>query len=346
MAGIELIGVPFDGCGQPGARGRRPRPALIRRSTCNKAAFRVPQCVMAIVLGRNQYGKAEVRVVAVDRSSPRHTLVDLDVSSSLRGDFTAAHTAGDNGHVLATDTQKNTVFAFARDGVGTPEEFGLRLARHFAGSYAWITGARVAIDSYGWDRIDVGGRPHDHSFRRAGGEVRTAVATVDGDDTHVLAGLGDLVVLKTTGSEFWGFPRDRYTTLAETRDRILATAVTARWRYTRTDLDFDACFAAVRTALLEAFAGTHSLALQQTLFAMGEAVLEQNGCVAEIRMSMPNRHHFLQDLSAYGLDNTPDGTGPVVYRVDDRPYGLIEGTVLRDDVPPAPAAWQGTPGFC
>jgi urate oxidase len=296
---------------------------------------------MAIVLGPNQYGKAEVRVVAVDRSTPRHTFVDLNVSSSLRGDFTAAHTAGDNAHVLTTDAQKNTVFAFARDGVGTPEAFGLRLARHFAGSYDWITGARVAVESYGWDRITVGGQPHEHGFRRAGAEVRTAVVTVDGDAAHVLAGLSDLVVLKTTGSEFWGFPRDRYTTLAETRDRILATAVTARWRYTGTDLDFDALFSSVRTALLETFATTHSLALQQTLYAMGEAVLERHPDVAEIRISMPNKHHFLQDLSAYGLDN-PD----VVYHADDRPYGLIEGTVLRDDVPPADVAWQGTPGFC
>ncbi len=296
---------------------------------------------MAIVLGPNQYGKAEVRVVAVDRSTPRHTLVDLNVSSSLRGNFTAAHTAGDNAHVLTTDAQKNTVFAFARDGIGSPEAFGVRLAKHFAGSYDWITGARVAVESYGWDRISVGGQPHEHAFRRTGAEVRTAVVTVDGDEAHVLAGLHDLVVLKTTGSEFWGFPRDRYTTLAETRDRILATAVTARWRYTGTDPDFDALFAGVRTTLLETFAATHSLALQQSLYAMGKAVLEQHADVAEIRMSMPNKHHFLQDLSAYGLDN-PD----VVYHADDRPYGLIEGTVLRDDVAPAEVAWQGTPGFC
>ncbi|WP_324275251.1 factor-independent urate hydroxylase [Blastococcus brunescens] len=161
---------------------------------------------MAIVLGPNQYGKAEVRVVAVDRSSPRHTLVDLNVSSSLRGDFAAAHTTGDNAHVLTTDAQKNTVFALARDGVGTPEEFGLRLARHFAGAYDWITGARVAVESYGWERIAVGGTDHDHAFRRSGAEVRTAVVTVDGSEAHVLAGLTDLVVLKTTGSEFRGFP--------------------------------------------------------------------------------------------------------------------------------------------
>jgi urate oxidase len=301
---------------------------------------------MAIVLGRNQYGKAEVRVVAVDRSTPRHELVDLNVSSTLRGDFTAAHTAGDNAHVLTTDAQKNTVFAFARDGIGTPEQFGLRLARHFAGSYDWITGARVAVESYGWDRITVGGRPHDHSFRRAGGEVRTAVVTVDGDDTHVLAGLTDLVVLKTTDSEFWGFPRDRFTTLAETRDRILATAVTARWRYATPELDFDACFDGVRTALLETFAATHSLALQQSLFAMGRTALEQHPDVAEIRLSMPNRHHFLQDLSAFGLGNSPGADETLVYSADDRPYGLIEGTVLRDDAAPAEAAWLGTPGFC
>ena len=301
---------------------------------------------MAIRLGPNQYGKAEVRVVAVDRSGPRHTLVDLNVSSSLRGDFAAAHTAGDNAHVLATDTQKNTVFAFARDGVGSPEAFALRLARHFAGAYDWITGARVAVDAFGWDRIAVGGQPHDHAFRRAGGEVRTAVVTADGGDVHVLAGLTDLVVLKTTGSEFWGFPVDRYTTLPETRDRILATAVTARWRYTTTDLDWDDAFAGVRTTLLETFAATHSLALQQTLYAMGEAVLEQHGAVAEVRFSMPNKHHFLQDLSAFGLRNDLDGEGAVVYHADDRPYGLIEGAVLRDDVPPADIAWLGTPGFC
>jgi urate oxidase len=296
---------------------------------------------MAIRLGPNQYGKAEVRVVAVDRSGPQHSLVDLNVSTSLRGDFAAAHTAGDNAHVLATDTQKNTVFAFARDGVGSPEAFGLRLARHLAGAYDWITGARVALESHGWARIGVGGQPHEHAFRRDGGEVRTAVVTADGDDLHVLAGLRDLVVLKTTGSEFRGFPRDRYTTLAETRERILATAVTARWRYSGTDLDFDEVFTGVRTTMLETFAVTHSLALQQTLYAMGEAVLERHGCVAEVRLSMPNKHHFLQDLSAFGLDN-PD----VVYHADDRPYGLIEGTVLRDDVPPAEVAWQGTPGFC
>jgi urate oxidase len=300
---------------------------------------------MAIRLGPNQYGKAEVRVVAVDRSSPRHTLVDLNVTCSLRGDFTAAHTTGDNAHVLTTDTQKNTVYAFARDGIGEIEDFGLRLARHFAAAYPWIDGARVEIAEHGWDRIavDHAGHDHaghDHAFARAGAEVRTAVVTVAGGAEHVLSGLTGLVVLKTTGSAFDGFPRDRFTTLPGTDDRILATAVTARWRHTGTP-DWAGSFAAVRAALLGAFATLPSDALQQTLYAMGRAALETDPELAEIRLSMPNKHHFLQDLAPFGLDNPK-----VVYHAADRPYGLIEGTVRRDDVPAAEAAWAGTPGFC
>jgi urate oxidase len=283
---------------------------------------------MAIVLGPNQYGKAEIRVVAVDRSAEQHQLKDLTVSTALRGDFAAAHLAGDNAHVLATDTQKNTVFAFARDGVGEIEDFGLRLAGHLAGAYPWITGARVEVAEHPWERVD------GHAFARSGtGETRTTTVTVDNGQEYVLSGLDGLVLLKTTGSGFAGFPRDRYTTLAETDDRILATAVTARWRHA--DPADRAPHAAVRAALVETFAALDSLALQQTLYAMGEAALARHPGIAEIRLSLPNKHHFLQDLGPFGLDNPK-----VVYHADDRPYGLIEGTVTRDDAPPAPVAWS------
>ena len=291
---------------------------------------------MRIVLGPNQYGKAEIRVLAVDRSAPEHRVKDLTVSTALRGDFAAAHLAGDNAHVLATDTQKNTVFAFARDGIGEIDDFGLRLARHLAGAYPWIGGARVEVAEHPWQRI----ASHGHAFARSGsGETRTATVTVESGREYVLSGLSDLVLLKTTGSSFAGFPRDRYTTLAETDDRILATAVTARWRHA--DPADRAPHAEVRAALVETFATLDSKALQQTLYAMGEAVLARHRGIAEIRLSLPNRHHFLQDLSPFGLDN-PN----VVYHADDRPYGLIEGTVLRDDAPEPGPAWDGTPGFC
>lgn len=285
---------------------------------------------MAIVLGDNRYGKAEVRLVRVDRGSDRHDLTDLNVSVSLSGDMADTHLTGANDKVLATDTQKNTVFAFARDGVGSIEDFGLRLARHFVDSQPGIHTARVRIERFTWTRLG------PHSFSRAGDGTRTAVVTYDGYTSWVLSGLADLTVLNSTDSEFWGFPRDEYTTLDETKDRILATAVNATWRHTTTDgVDWETSYDTARQSLLDAFSGTYSLSLQQTLYAMGQRVLVTDPGLAEIRLSLPNKHHFLSDLTPFGLDNP----GEVFYAAD-RPYGLIEGTVLRDDAPPAGPAWN------
>jgi urate oxidase len=284
-----------------------------------------------IVLGDNRYGKAEVRLVRVDRGdSGVHRLKDLNVSVALSGDLAATHLTGDNSAVLTTDAQKNTVFAFAAEhGVGAIEDFALLLARHFVSSQAAIATARVAVDEYSWDRIAATG----HSFVRSGREVRTVTVTADGDESWVVSGLRDLVVLNSAGSEFWGFARDKYTTLAETTDRILATAVDARWRYAG-QVSWDDAYREARDAILTAFADTHSYSLQQTLYAMGKRVLETLPPVAEIRLRLPNKHHFGADLARFGLEN--NGT---VFYAADRPYGLIEGTVTRDDAPPPGKAW-------
>ncbi|PXY27116.1 factor-independent urate hydroxylase [Prauserella muralis] len=297
---------------------------------------------MAITLGPNQYGKAEVRLVTVDRDGPVHNLTDLTVSTALRGNLDATHLTGDNADVVATDTQKNTVYAFAKQApVGEIEDFALRLGRHFTSSFEQITGARILIERHGWQRIDVGGTPHDHAFSRSGDERRTTAVTIADGQAWVVSGVSGLVVLKSTGSEFHGFPRDRYTTLAETSDRILATAVTARWRYRDvTGIDWSACHADARAALVETFATKHSLSLQQTLYAMGEAVLERRPEIAEVRLSLPNKHHFLVDLSPFGLSNDNE-----VFHAADRPYGLIEGTVLRDDAGDPGLAWHTLPAF-
>jgi urate oxidase len=305
---------------------------------------------MTIRLGANQYGKSEVRVVRVYRDTPRHQIRDLNVSSSLRGRFEAAHVSGDQRDVLPTDTQKNTVFSFAKEkGVGSVEEFALVLADHFIEAAPAAEGARVAIEEYCWDRIDVGGAGHDHSFVRGGSGVRTTVVNVDGagEDrvAQVVSGLRDLTLLKSTGSEFHGFLKDGYTTLAETDDRILATDLVARWRYDASavarGLDYDKSFDAIKALLLQRFAEIHSYALQQTLYGMGEAVLQQHPDVAEIKFSAPNNHHFLVDLAPFGVDNPGE-----VFHAADRPYGLIEATVVRDDSADPGNAWYGVPGFC
>ncbi|WP_329259721.1 urate oxidase [Actinoallomurus sp. NBC_01490] len=283
-------------------------------------------------LGPNRYGKAETHVVRVTRDGDVHHLRDLTVSVALSGAMEAVHLTGDNSAVLTTDAQKNTVFAFARKhGVDSPEAFGLLLARHFVGSQPSIHHARVSIEEHLWDRIG-GGR---HSFVRRGGETRTALIHHDDEATHVVSGIRDLVVLNSTDSEFWGYVKDEYTTLPETRDRILATEVAAQWRYTSAEADWEGSYPEARRHLLEAFAGTYSLSLQQTLYAMGDRLLDGMPEVCEVRLSLPNRHHFAVDLEPFGLDNENE-----VFFAADRPYGLIEGAVVRDGAPDAGPAWS------
>ncbi|HEX4356900.1 MAG TPA: urate oxidase [Pseudonocardia sp.] len=294
-----------------------------------------------IVLADNQYGKAETRVVRIYRDTDRHELRDVNVSTALRGDFGDAYRTGDQAKVLPTDTQKNTCYAYAKEkGLREIEQYALSLGRHFVADVAPVNGARIEVEEYSWDRVEVDGREHDHTWVRRGSEVRTTVVTVQDDQAWVVSGLRDLVLLKSTGSEFAGFLTDEYTTLPETHDRIMSTSLVARWRYTDTEADWDKTWADVRRLLLERFATVHSLALQQTLWEMGSAVLQAHPEIAEIKLSAPNRHHFVVDLSPFGLENPNE-----VFYAADRPYGLIECAVTREDAPDPGLAWATVPGF-
>lgn len=285
-----------------------------------------------------------VRVARAAHPGGGDLIRDWNVSTSLSGDLDAASLAGDNSHVLPTDSQKNRVYALARElGPVAPEAFGLRLASFFVTSQEPITRARVSVEEYGWSPVGVTG----HSFARSGDLVRTTTVVLDAErGASVVSGVRDLVVLNTTGSEFWGYPKDAYTTLPETKDRVLATAVDARWRYRPAALggdaaddedaalDWDRAFAAAKAALLAAFSGTYSYSLQQTLYAMGTRVLADVPAACEVRLALPNKHHYLVDLAPFGLDNPSE-----VYNAGDRPYGLIEGHVLADDAPEEGLAW-------
>ncbi|HEX6454313.1 MAG TPA: urate oxidase [Trebonia sp.] len=291
-------------------------------------------------LGANQYGKAEVRVVRVARGAGPDggdMIRDWNVSSSLSGDLADSHLTGDNAKVLPTDSQKNRVYALAKEmGAVPPEAFGLELASFFTSSQEPITRARIAIEEYEWSPIGATG----YSFARSGDLTRTTVVIHDAElGTSVVSGIRDLVVMNTTASEFWGYPKDPYTTLPETKDRILATAVNASWRFRPSaagapGTDWDGSFAAARAAVMEAFAGTYTYSLQQMLYALGSAILGAVPETCEVRLALPNKHHYLIDLSPFGLENERE-----VYHADDRPYGLIEGTVLADDAPDAGIAW-------
>ncbi|WP_120004897.1 factor-independent urate hydroxylase [Nesterenkonia muleiensis] len=300
--------------------------------------------MVSVSLGANKYGKAENRVVRIYRDTPRHQIIDLNVTSQLRGeDLLDSYLTGNNELVVATDTQKNTIFAFAKEhGIASAEEFLLKLSEHFVGEFDWIQGGLWQAEEYAWERISVDGQEHDHSFVRGGYGTRLATVQVAEGATHVTGGVKDLVVLKSTGSEFAGFPRDKYTTLVETDDRIMATSVTGRWRFlpeaVEAGIDYNGLYSEVSEILLSTFASVHSLALQQTLFEMGKAAVAARPEIAEVKFAMPNKHHFAYDLSPFGLENPNE-----VFYAADRPYGLIEGTILRDGAAPAPEAWVDVP---
>jgi urate oxidase len=284
-------------------------------------------------LSANQYGKAEIHLVRIYRDSPRHEIRDLTVTTSLRGDFEDAYTTGDQSKVLPTDTQKNTAFAFAKThGEGAVEDYALALGRHFVDNDEFAREATIEVLVDGWDRVVVGGAEHEHTWVRRGPERRTvrvdAIGTGDDQRLEVTGGVTDLVILKSTGSEFHGFHKDEYTTLGETDDRILATSIDAAWRFGTFPADWDAAFDAARAALVGTFATWHSLALQQTLWQIGQAVLDAVPELAEVKLAAPNKHHFLYDFSRFTVE-PPIPNDNEVFHADDRPYGLIEATVTR-----------------
>jgi urate oxidase len=227
--------------------------------------------------------------------------------------------------VLPTDTMKNTVYALAaKTAVDEPEPFGLALCRHFLERNPLLLKVRVDIVEHPWGRIVLGDKPSGQAFVRAGADTRTATLQGERQRTTVGAGLSDLVILKSSRSAFTGFPRDEFTTLPDTTDRLLATSLTATWRYRDSDVDFGASWQAVRRTLLEAFAEHDSKSVQHTLHAMGQAVLESVDAVTAIRLVMPNKHHLPVDLARLGLENRNE-----IFVPTDEPYGLIEATLVR-----------------
>ena len=282
---------------------------------------------MRIKLGANRYGKNAVNLSRIIRHEGYHEFRQVSVSVALSGDFDAAHTLGDNSLILPTDTQKNTVYALAREHfTGTIEAFGLALSQHFLSRNPQVAQVRIELVEHLWQRMAFDdGTPHPHSFTGGGSEKRTAVVTHTAAGPAVTAGLRGLLLLKTTDSAFVGYPKDEFTVLPETSDRILATECEASWDYTAADLDFEALYQQIRQSLLRTFAGHQSRSVQHTLYAIGEKILQENDVVAEISLVMPNKHHIPFNLEPFGQANTNE-----VFVATDAPFGYITGTVTRE----------------
>ncbi len=274
----------------------------------------------------NSYGKSRVRLTKVVRKTAVHELFEINADIQLQGAFEASYTQGDNRDVIATDTIKNTVYVVAKENdFSSIEDFAVLLANHFVTTYPQVAGATIELTQTAWSRIPVNGKPHDFAFTSGGPQVKLAIATLQRDgQVQLIGGVRDLVVLKTTDSEWKDFHRDRYRTLKDTSDRILATKVNAEWTYTTTTADFNAANEKITAAVLEAFATKHSLGAQQTIWDMGQAAIAAYSDISKITFTLPNLHRIPFNLEPFGLKFEND-----IFIATDEPHGLITGTIER-----------------
>lgn len=281
---------------------------------------------MGIRLGQNNYGKSRVRLLRLVRAPLGNQVNEFTVAVRFEGHFETVHTLGDNSKVLPTDTMKNTVYALAqKQPLVSPEAFAQRLIDHFLKTCPEVSRVEVDVREDLWQRVTSSGEQHAAAFIRAGEHKRTASLSGTREKTTLRAGVQDLMVMKTAQSAFVGFRKDHYTTLKEDRDRIMATSIKADWLYGSAPADFNQAWKGVCETLVHAFAAHESLSLQHTLYDLGETVLKKFPGIREIRLSLPNKHYNLVNLSPFGLENPSEVFLPI-----DEPHGLIEGTVTRD----------------
>ena len=273
----------------------------------------------------NTYGKGRVRIMRVHRDDERNEVRELSVQTMLDGDFAAAYTKGDNRTVVATDTIKNITNIVAREELSAGTEmFGQKLAQRFLARYPHVERATVTMHETKWVRATIAGKAHPHAFLldANGQPYARVVATRDG--VSVTSGIKGFTFMKSTQGGWVDYLMDEYTTLPETTDRIVATAMDATWTWNAPPADYAAANASILSAMLEVFAATYSYGVQDSLFRMGEAALAAVPALQTISMACPNKHYLPINLSAFGLsaDNK-------VFTPTDEPHGQIECTVGR-----------------
>jgi urate oxidase len=272
-----------------------------------------------------QYGKSQVRVLKILRDGSTHTVKELAITLLLEGDFESSYTSGDNSKVVPTDTMKNTVYALAKEHLQLEKErFALILARHFVKKYAQVKQANITATERLWDRMQIEGQPHSHSFMQSSQAQPFTSVCYSEQGERVQSGIRGLLVLKSTGSGFTGYPRCEFTTLPETEDRIFATSLDATWDYSADPKAYNESNERIIEAMLSPFAMNYSPSVQTTLFEMGAAALAACGEINRIHLAMPNKHYLLFDLKPFGLENRNE-----VFVPTDEPHGQIEATVTR-----------------
>ena len=110
-------------------------------------------------------GKTGVKLLHIKRDGDTHSIQELEVNTHLTLATKKDYIVGDNSDIVATDSQKNTVYLLAKKhGVTCPEQLALILARHFIDTYSFVVKARVYIEQLPWKKVVIDGKQHRHAF--------------------------------------------------------------------------------------------------------------------------------------------------------------------------------------
>jgi urate oxidase len=271
------------------------------------------------LLSFHQYGKTKVRLTQVLRDGDRREVIELDAAILFEGDFSESYTTADNSKVLPTDTIKNSVYVIARQHpIESIEQFAKDLCAHFLDRVPHLRQVKVTLEQKPWVRI----HEHGSAFLLGGKERRVTQLIATREREQIVSGFEGLEILKTGNSSFSGFLKDDLTTLAETRDRLLGTALDAHWTYRLGQIDFNTSYEQLRSILLDTFAAHVSESVQHTLYDMAKAALASCEHIEEVHLIMLNKHRLLADLARFGLDNPNQ-----IFVATDEPSGYIEARV-------------------
>ncbi|XP_071629829.1 uricase-like [Temnothorax longispinosus] len=292
-------------------------------------------------LGACGYGKNNVKLLYVRRSDElRHEIREYEVDTHLRLSSQRDYLEGDNRDIIATDSQKNTVYLMAKKhGIHSPEAFALLLCSHFLYMYEQVAEVSINVEEYPWARYQVDNRPHNHAFIMCPTATRFCqVSQLRNESPRIRGGLKELRVLKTTQSSFTDFIQDEYRTLPDMNDRIFSTVVTATWDFsTATGVDFDRVWDMVKECIMQNFAGPpdtgiYSPSVQNTLYLTEKCILNKVKQIRSIEMQMPNKHYFDLDFSKFS--KVIQGQNKEVYLPMDKPSGIIYARLNRKDFSP------------
>eukprot|EP00188_Purpureofilum_apyrenoidigerum_P005191 Plantae.Rhodophyta-Purpureofilum_apyrenoidigerum.ctg6531.p1 GENE.Plantae.Rhodophyta-Purpureofilum_apyrenoidigerum.ctg6531~~Plantae.Rhodophyta-Purpureofilum_apyrenoidigerum.ctg6531.p1 ORF type:complete len:315 (+),score=53.43 Plantae.Rhodophyta-Purpureofilum_apyrenoidigerum.ctg6531:86-1030(+) len=281
------------------------------------------------------HGKRKVRVGKVRRGRKRHDFVEYEVAVQLEGATEKAFTEGDNSLVISTDTVKNNCYVVAKaNEMLSPESYSIALASHMLKEYEFVSGVRVRTVEKPWTRVHVNGQPHAHGYVRGSFGDQIAEVQLRRDGNLSVRGLMEnLDILKTTQSGWEGFYKDRYTTLPETSERMLATTVSAAWDYSSIrDVDFVAVHERILDVIKQEFygdpeTGKYSPGVQNTQYLIATKVLQICPEVDKIELTLPNIHFLPCKIPAFEKNNIPFEDD--VFIPTSEPQGEIQCTLVR-----------------